>query len=53
MGPAEPDYLFHDSNTSEQVPQLSDDADDPGDGIDNVLESELEWSDDSECETEA
>ena len=52
-GPAEPDYLSCDSNTSEQVPQLSDDADDPDDGIDNDLESELEWSDDSKCETEA
>ena len=52
MSPAEPDYLSCDSNTSEQVPQLFDDADDPGDGIDNDLESQLEWSDDSGCKTE-
>lgn len=52
-GAVEPDWLFRENNTSEQTTQQSDDVDDPDDEIDNDSESELEWSDDSNCEIEA
>ena len=51
-GAAEPDNLFTEAENSEQTTHQSDGIDDPADCTDSNSQSDLEWSDDSDCESD-